>query len=407
MPRCLFPFKVTVISACVLLGIALYVSVAYLRIRSGEFGAAHGYHADIAEQALSMLRNRNSIKRSLSTDRRNHKPQPYHSPGASSVEVGEPSQQNGRSKGLSQGAHETYLPPTPSLTLQSIEDVQAFVFFVGYPRSGHSIIASLIDAHPNAILAHEFNLFAKLAVQLSVQQEFLLNRSNLFNALYRDSYVEATSGWRSGNSSYDKKGYTLKLDASLSWQGRFSTLKVIGDKAGGSTARVFRGNPQLFQQMYSSLVDSVRVPMRVIHVVRNPYDMIATRLLYRVSGERRRKAQFNVTYKLNNERIMSQASKGLYSEAKAVHDMITACHLTVLEIHNVDFVENTRTQMELVCKFLGLSCSESYLQMCEQVSYNHVSRTRDSLEWSQQARKFVSANILTFPFFRRYSFETD
>ena len=299
-------------------------------------------------------------------------------------------------------ANQTYL--LPNLTSQSIEDVETFVFFIGYPRSGHSIIASMIDAHPNAILAHEFNLFNRLAMQLSTGIEDLLNKTHLFNTLYQDSYMEAITGWRSGKNSYNTKGYSLKMNGSESWQGRFSALKVIGDKAGGSTARVYHDHPELFLQIYRLLVDAVHVPVRVIHVVRNPYDMIATRLLYRTSSIRRQKAEFNSTNKLKNDKVVYQAFQGLYKEVEAVHSMVKACNLTVLEIHSEEFIHDPRKEMKSVCEFLGLSCSESYLNMCEQVTYKNVSRTRDSVEWTAQIKGLVETRMLQLPFFKRYSF---
>ena len=42
-----------------------------------------------------------------------------------------------------------------------INHVHCFLFFVGYARSGHSIIASMLDAHPNVVIAHEYALFVK------------------------------------------------------------------------------------------------------------------------------------------------------------------------------------------------------------------------------------------------------
>lgn len=328
--------------------------------------------------------------------------------GASSSEVKKPINtplQQYKHIKLLKKANKTYILPT--LTSRAIQDVETFVFFIGYPRSGHSIIASMIDAHPDAILAHEFNLFSKLATQLSTGNEYLLNKSNVFNTLYQDSYTEAIIGWRSGKRSYDTKGYSLKLNASESWQGRFRTLKVIGDKAGGSTSRVYRDHPELFEQIYRSLVDTVHVPVRVIHAIRNPYDMIATRLLYRMSSIKREKARFNSTNKLNNDKILYRAFQGLYGEVKAVHDMIKSCNLTVLEIHNVDFIRSPRNEMKSVCKFLGLSCSESYLEMCDEATYKHISRTRDAVEWSTQMKRLVESRMLQFPFFQRYSFTAD
>lgn len=300
------------------------------------------------------------------------------------------------------------LQTTSNLTRRSVEDVQTFVFFIGYPRSGHSTIASMIDAHPDAIVAHEFHFFAKIASELSYGQKCLLNKTNLFNVLYRDSFVEATLGWRSGSSGYDKKGYSLKLNQSESWQGRFASLKVIGDKAGGKTARFFRDEPNLFQEIYHSLADSIGIPIRVIHVVRNPFDMIATRLLYRLSGKRREKAQFNSTNRLSDERIIKQATMGLYGEAKAVQEMTSACNLTILETHYSDLIRDPRSQISAICKFLGLNCTESYLQMCEKATFSELSRTRDALQWSEPMMEFVTRQfIASFPCFHRYSFVTD
>ena len=48
------------------------------------------------------------------------------------------------------------LPLLPESTVNSVEK---FVFFVGYRRSGHSMIGSVMDAHPDMIIAHEYLLF--------------------------------------------------------------------------------------------------------------------------------------------------------------------------------------------------------------------------------------------------------
>ena len=35
--------------------------------------------------------------------------------------------------------------------------VQRFCLFVGYPRSGHSLVGALLNAHRHAVIAHELN----------------------------------------------------------------------------------------------------------------------------------------------------------------------------------------------------------------------------------------------------------
>ena len=46
----------------------------------------------------------------------------------------------------------------PNLTKDVIDGIKTFVMFIGYPRSGHSIVGSLMDAHPHMVIANEFLL---------------------------------------------------------------------------------------------------------------------------------------------------------------------------------------------------------------------------------------------------------
>ena len=48
-----------------------------------------------------------------------------------------------------------------NLSRELVDGVKKFVFFVGY---GHSIIGSLMDAHPHVAISNEFFLFTKFNV---------------------------------------------------------------------------------------------------------------------------------------------------------------------------------------------------------------------------------------------------
>ena len=37
------------------------------------------------------------------------------------------------------------------------ETIQLYCMFVGYPRSGHSLVGTLLDAHPDIVIAHELD----------------------------------------------------------------------------------------------------------------------------------------------------------------------------------------------------------------------------------------------------------
>lgn len=134
-------------------------------------------------------------------------------------------------------------------------NIETFTMFVGYPRSGHSLIGSLLDAHPNILIAHELH-----ALKL-IRAGF--DKNQLFQLLMENSQTMAAKGRRHSGYSYE---------VSNQWQGRFSTLKVIGDKKGASSAMQLRTSPGLFDFLKATL----DLEVKLIHVIRNPYDVLTT-----------------------------------------------------------------------------------------------------------------------------------
>ena len=141
---------------------------------------------------------------------------------------------------------ETFVP----LTEDEIAGVEKFVVFVGYARSGHSIIGSFLDAHPSIVIAHEFMIFRKW---LRDSGDTIRNKSALFNELYRKSFENSVSGLRM--SGRDKKGYDLSVNNS--WQGQFKQLRVIGDKSGGKAGIIYHKNSTQFRQAYHEIANTV------------------------------------------------------------------------------------------------------------------------------------------------------
>lgn len=96
------------------------------------------------------------------------------------------------------------------------------MLFIGYPRSGHTLVSTLIDAHPNAIIANEFDLIGKWENWKPKNR----NKYFLFDQLYKNSQLEAQRGYRAktGNRlfSYYVPGQ---------FQGKFQgKLKVTNSK---------------------------------------------------------------------------------------------------------------------------------------------------------------------------------
>ena len=291
----------------------------------------------------------------------------------------------------------------PTLNQTTIDGVRTFLFFVGYPRSGHSIVASCLDAHPDAIVAHEFNLFAKLLMPQVAAQ--IKNRTVLYSALYQNSFRQSLLGWRSGQDLYrGQKGYTLQVNSTNSWQGKFRRLTVIGDKSGGVTSHTYRDAPGQFMAAYKELSELVRVPIKVIHVVRNPFDIVATKLLYRLSETKGKKGDYSLGSPITNVRHVMQAIKAVESEANSVNSLLK--ELDALEVHSEDFILNTKNTVKQMCDFLGLDCPDSYLQICDKATYDQPSRSRSVVTWTKASQWYVEELIAKFPFFSKYTLDS-
>ena len=297
-------------------------------------------------------------------------------------------------------------PPLPThftnLTIKQIQTVEKFVFFVGYGRSGHSIVASLMDAHPNMIIADEFYLFDKLAGNHGHNK---LNKLDLFNELYLNSYTCVKSGRRNA-SSHHTKNYHLSVDGM--WQGRFNQLKVIGDKTGGSTAMLYHNHKDKFKVLYKLLSATTGLPLYAIHVVRNPYDMAATVALYHASNDPDNyKVPASAEKKFNNLNQLGRAVDIILRKADAVLRMKADSDLSLrlLEVHLEDLVAHSRREILSFCKFLEVECSEDYLQACEAKLFPSASKSRDVVVWNDELRNRINKATKKYDFFSRYSFE--
>ena len=138
---------------------------------------------------------------------------------------------------------------------KTFDTVERFCLFIGYPRSGHSLVGSLLDAHPDVVLAHELDALKYVAAGY--------RRKQLYWMILRRDAEFTRSGRRWTGFDYAVEGQ---------WQGRYERLQVIGDKKGGVSTFRLGARPELLDRLRRV----VGAEVRLIHVVRNPFDNIAT-----------------------------------------------------------------------------------------------------------------------------------
>ena len=279
-----------------------------------------------------------------------------------------------------------------------IDRVKTFVFFMGHPRSGHSIVASLMDSHPHVVISHEEDLFSRIA-----KGSLAPTKPEIFNAIWRNTRVTIINGKRA--EKCDQKGYTLFVDGL--YQGTYSGyINVIGDKKASVTTRLLRRKPDKWRSVFNTL-NSLTDNLKVIHVIRNPYDNIATMILYTFnskSGVGDAK-QSNQTYDVDSHTIAEQI-KLYFLQYEAVIDARKTYEFDLIQIHGKDLISDPKGTLLKLCNDLGLACSDNYLEICSNKVFKTESRTRHKIKWTNNQLRMIQNNIERFSSLRDYNFDS-
>ena len=249
-------------------------------------------------------------------------------------------------------------------------DVSAYCMFIGYPRSGHSIIGALLDAHPHIVIAHEMG-----ALQY-VHARF--NRQQLYYLLAQKARRDANNGRRSGSYSYQVAGQ---------WQGRAQSMRVIGDnQAEGATLRL-RARPWLWNRLQSI----TNPPIHLVHVTRNPFDNITTMAQHAAD---------------RGSPDLEAAAAHYFSLCETV--MRLKEHVdsrTIIDLSHEEFVADPSASLRTLCRFFGLEPSDEYLDACAEIVYDTPHKSRYEESWEQRLRQKVQRRMDEIPYLRHYGFE--
>ncbi len=246
--------------------------------------------------------------------------------------------------------------------------VQSYCMFIGYPRSGHSLLGSLLDAHPDAVIAHEADILRYVQARFRRLQVYSLA-------------LESSRRYR------DKREIVYDYTVPGQWQGRYRRLRVLGDKKGGRSTRRLAGSPGLLDRLQAT----VGVPTRFIHVARNPFDNITT--IFQRSGPGGSLATAVAEY------LRLCATVARLRARLGPDQVLDLRHETLLAAPHVKLLE--------VCTFLDLDAEPAYLDNCAAILYAVPRRTRHHVDWPPELVDEVNRAIDQFEFLHGYSFDDD
>jgi hypothetical protein len=249
---------------------------------------------------------------------------------------------------------------------KDFEQVQTYCMFIGYPRSGHSLVGSLLAAHPRIVIAHELNALKYIQARFS--------RNQLWALILRNDRA-FTNGGR------EWTGY--KYAVPNQHQGRFETLQVIGDKFGGLSTRKLLTKPEVLDR----LAQTVGVKTRFIHVVRNPYDNITT-------------------HAFRNEFSLEEAIDRYFRLCQGVVAIKQSVGADdVMDVRHESFIEDPRGSLKRLCEWVEVEADDGYLADCAGIVFDSPSKSRFRGPWTPGLISDVQDRIGSFDWLEGYSFE--
>ena len=250
-------------------------------------------------------------------------------------------------------------------------DVKTYCTFIGHMKSGGSMIGALLDAHPHVILADE--VYALRYVQAGFKRE------QIFHILLQASKKELLKGRVTARRLTP---YSWLVPGQ--WQGRFASLRVIGDSTTGSSTQQLAEIPGLLEKLRKTMGP---VDLKFVHVIRNPFDPISVMMI-------------------RGKRSFENASEHYFQNCDLLMELRRQLGASdLLPIRYEDFVKQPEKKLAGICGFLGLEAMPEYLRACASILHESPERSRQLVNWEPEWIERVHRRMTQYDFLAGYTFE--
>ena len=233
------------------------------------------------------------------------------------------------------------------------KDVKHFVFFVGHDRSGHSLVRAVLDAQPNIVVSSEVNTLFLLRL-------YHFNKARVFKLI-----LENTRQW------IKKEPHTYPYFIPGEHQGHYKKIEVIGDKNAEPSSRYLLKHPEMINQLIKHFGSS----LKVINVVRNPYDNISS-----IAFRRNLKIQDEIDEYFCIMDIVLKLKKRLPRKQ-------------FYTIYHEELIKNKEKELKKLCAFLNQTITQESLMNCASLIYDKPHERRYKIKWSEENKKRVKEKI--------------
>ena len=260
------------------------------------------------------------------------------------------------------------------VTRQRYANVRCYCMFIGYPRTGHTLLNAMLNAHPRVVLGNELKDLMYVQKGYGRNQLFMMieRNSRLFHLVRQSVHT----------------GYSYQIEKQ--WQGRHEVIEVIGNKDAQYVSRALMNDPAALDK----LAQRVRLPLRLIHVIRHPLDTIATMAIKSVL--------INPAKEVPNGAMIDQAIDLYFKYVDTVASFRGQGQYPMLDLYHEDLVKNPHEAFGNVLDFLGLDNDETFVSDACSIVFESPNRSRDRVTWTSAQIQVVEQRSLGVEYLRRY-----
>lgn len=252
--------------------------------------------------------------------------------------------------------------------------VQSYCLFVGYPRTGHTLLNAMLNAHPDVVLSNELHdLLYPRCYFGRLQLFYLIERNSRLFHLVKKSF---------------HTGYSYHIEGA--WQGRFRTIKVIGNKDAQYVSRTLMVDPGAVDR----LAKLAGMPLRVFHVTRNPLDTIATMSI--------KSLIINPGRVVPSSNVIDEAITVYFRYAEVVQQFINNTNHPIFHLRHEDFVANPREVFRQMLCFLDLNADEAFINNACSIVFENTNKSRGKVAWTTAQVERVRQLSANYHYLRGY-----
>ena len=276
-------------------------------------------------------------------------------------------------------------------------DCHTYVQFAGFPRSGHSIVGSVLDAHANAMVAHELDAMGLIEARAGAQEVFALIRQN-------------TTAFQQHGRTWNGHSYAVPGGQG----GNAEEAHVLGDKKGDWAVRRTMADPSLLDTFAGRFGRYRRV---WILVTRNPFDNVATLSMRKGRTYDRLRIQ-SESQEAFEKRLREQQGKKVADTVRTdmLDDYAELCRGIAairqrvaaedfLHIRHEDLIARPKAEIARLLAFLDLADADGLAAHAALIVADTPNRTRFQVTWPDDTRARVDTLIQQHDFLSGYTFD--